>query len=66
MRSHDGQRKQPTSSEGLRQKVAVKPQGYVGAPSLSSGQIDNTSREDQGELLDRMLDRNNFGSLTSE
>lgn len=60
MRSHDGQRKQPTSSEGSRQKVAVKPQGYVGAPSSSSAQIDNTSREDQGELLDRMLDRNNL------
>lgn len=60
MRSHDEQRKQPTSYEGSRQKVAVKPQGYVGAPSSSSAQIDNSSREDRGELLDRMLDRNNL------
>lgn len=60
MRSHDEQRKQPTSYEGSRQKVAVKPQGYVGAPSSSSAQVDNSSREDQGELLDRMLERSNL------
>ncbi|MGI6449252.1 MAG: group II intron reverse transcriptase/maturase [Desulfitobacteriia bacterium] len=60
MRSHDEQRKQPTSYEGLRQKVAVKPQGYVGAPSSSSAQVDHSSREDQGDLLDRMLERNNL------
>lgn len=60
MRSHDEQRKQPTSNEGLRRKVAVKPQGYVGALSSSSAQVDNSSREDQGDLLDRMLERNNL------
>ena len=60
MRSHDEQRKQPTSYEGSRQKVAVKPQGYVGAPSSSSVQVDNSSREEQNELLDRMLEGNNL------
>ena len=60
MRSHDEQRKQPTSYEGSRQKVAVKPQGYVGAPSSSSAQRDNSSRENQDDLLDKMLERNNL------
>jgi RNA-directed DNA polymerase len=60
MRSHDEQRKQPTSYEGSRQKVAVKPRGYVGAPSSSSAQRDNSSREDQGDLLDKMLEGNNL------
>ena len=60
MRSHDGQRKQPTSYEGSRQKVAVKPQGYAGVPSPSTAQVANSSREDQGDLLDRMLERNNL------
>ncbi|SDE50505.1 hypothetical protein SPACI_017590 [Sporomusa acidovorans DSM 3132] len=35
MRSRNEQRKPPTSYEGSRQKVAVKPQGYAGAPSSS-------------------------------
>jgi RNA-directed DNA polymerase len=60
MSSHDEQRKQPTSNEGSRQKVAVKPQGHVGAPSSSSAQVDNSSREDQGDLLDEMLEGNNL------
>lgn len=60
MSSKDEQRKQPTSYEGSRQKVAVKPQGYAGAPSSSPAQIDNTSREGQNDLLEMMLNRDNL------
>lgn len=60
MRSHDEQRKQPTSYEDSRQKVAVKPQGYVGVPSSSTAQVDHSSRGDQDELLSKMLERNNL------
>ena len=60
MRSHEEQRQQPTSYEGLRQRVAVKPQGYVGAPSSSSAQLDLSSREGQNDLLERMLEGNNL------
>jgi RNA-directed DNA polymerase len=60
MRSHDEQRKQPTSYEGSRQKVAVKPRGYAGAPSSSSAQIDHSFREDLNDLLERMLEGNNL------
>jgi len=60
MRSHDEQRKQPTSNEGSRQREAVKPRGYAGAPSSSSAQVEKTFREDPNELLERMLERNNL------
>jgi RNA-directed DNA polymerase len=60
MRSHGEQRKQPTSYEGLRQRVAVKPQGYVGAPSSSSAQFDLSSREEQNDLLEKMLEGSNL------
>jgi len=60
MRSHEEQRQQPTSYEGSRQRVAVKPQGYVGAPSSSSAQLDLSSREGQNDLLERMLEGNNL------
>ena len=60
MRSHEEQRQQPTSYEGLRQRVAVKPQGYVGAPSSTSAQLDLSSREGQNDLLERMLEGNNL------
>lgn len=46
MRSRDEQRKQPTSYEGSRQRVAVKPQGYAGAPSSSPAQVEPSSRGD--------------------
>jgi group II intron reverse transcriptase/maturase len=60
MRSRDEQREQPTSNEGSRQKVAVKLQGYAGAPSSSSAQIEPSSREEQNDLLDKMLERDNL------
>lgn len=60
MRSHEEQRQQPTSYEGLRQRVAVKPRGYSGAPSSSPAQLDLSSREGQGDLLERMLEGNNL------
>ncbi len=60
MRSHEEQRQQPTSYEGLRQIVAVKPQGYVGSPSSLSAQLDLSSRERQEDLLERMLEGNNL------
>ena len=54
MRSRDEQRKQPTSYEGSRQRVAVKPQGYAGAPSSSPVQVEPSSR---GELRRPPLNR---------
>jgi len=60
MRSHEEQRQQPTSYEGSRQRVAVKPQGYAGVPSSLSAQLDLSSREDQCDLLERMLEGNNL------
>jgi RNA-directed DNA polymerase len=60
MRSQDERRQQPTSYEGSRQRAAVKPQGYAGAPSSSSAQVDHSSREDQTDLLERMLEGENL------
>jgi len=60
MRSREEQRQQPTSYEGSRQRVAVKPRGYVGAPSSSSAQLDLSSREGQNDLLGRMLEGSNL------
>jgi len=60
MRSQDERRQQPTSYEGSRQRAAVKPQGYAGAPSSSSAQVDHSSREDQTDLLERMLEGGNL------
>ena len=60
MRSRDEQRKQPTSYEGSRQRVAVKPQGYAGAPSSSPVQVEPSSRGEHTDLLDKMLERDNL------
>ncbi|MHC1759160.1 MAG: group II intron reverse transcriptase/maturase [Negativicutes bacterium] len=60
MRSRDEQLQQPTSKEGLRQKVAVKPQKYAGALRPSPAQVDLPSREDPGELLEKTLERENM------
>ncbi|NHW39019.1 group II intron reverse transcriptase/maturase [Paenibacillus aceris] len=60
MRSHKEQRQQPTSYEGSRQRAAVKPQGYAGAPSSSSAQVAPSSREDHNDLLEKMLEGNNL------
>lgn len=60
MRSLGERRQQPTSYEGSRQRAAVKPQGYAEAPSSSSAQVDHSSREDQTDLLERMLEGENL------
>ena len=60
MRSSDEQLQQPTSEEGSRQKVAVKPQKYAGALSPLPAQVDLPSREDPGELLEKTLERENM------
>jgi len=60
MRSRSEQRKQPTSYEDSRQKVAVKPQGYAGVQSLEPAQVEETSREGQDDLLEKMLGRENL------
>ena len=60
MRSREEQR-QPNIPQGsLRQREAVKPQGYAGAPSSSSAQVAPSSREDQNDLLERMLEGDNL------
>lgn len=38
----------------------MKPEGYAGAPSSSSAQLDHSSREGQNDLLDRMFEGNNL------
>lgn len=61
MRSCKEQRQQPTSNkEGSRQRAAVKPPGYAGAPSSSLAQLDHSPRADQNDLLEHMLARNNM------
>jgi len=61
MRSRKEQRQQPTSSkEGSRQRKAVKPQRYAGAPSSSPAQLATSSRADQNDLLEQMLARDNM------
>jgi len=60
MRSSDKQRKQPTSCEGSRQRAAVKPQGYAGAPSLSTAQVAESSREAPNGLLEKILEGDNL------
>ncbi|MDQ0196369.1 group II intron reverse transcriptase/maturase [Paenibacillus wynnii] len=60
MRSHEEQRQQNISQESLRQREAVKPSGYAGAPSSSSAQVVHSSREDQNNLLERMLEGDNL------
>ncbi|HOV79848.1 MAG TPA: group II intron reverse transcriptase/maturase [Bacillota bacterium] len=61
MRSRKEQRQQPTSNkEGSRQRVAVKPPGYAGAPSSSPAQFAPSSRAGQNGLLEQMLARDNM------
>lgn len=61
MRSSKEQRQQPTSNkEGSRQRVAVKPPGYAGAPSSLPAQLAPSSRADQIDLLEQMLARGNM------
>ena len=60
MRSHEEQRQQKISQGSSRQREAVKPPGYAGAPSSSSAQVAPSSREDQNDLLERMLEERNL------
>ena len=61
MRSRKEQRQQPTSNkEGSRQRVAVKPPGYAGAPSSSPAQVVSSPRADQNDLLEQMLVKGNM------
>ena len=60
MRSNDEQRQQKISQESSRQREAVKPSGYAGAPSSSTAQVAPSSREDQNDLLERMLEGDNL------
>lgn len=60
MRSREEQRQQKTPLGGSRQSVAVKPQGYAGAPSSSSAQVAPSSREDSNDLLEKMLEGENL------
>ncbi|MFC5532634.1 reverse transcriptase domain-containing protein, partial [Cohnella yongneupensis] len=60
MRSREEQRQQNIPQGSSRQREAVKPQGYAGAPSSSSAQIDLSSREGKYDLLEQMLDERNL------
>ena len=60
MRSYEEQRQQKISQESSRQREAVKPSGYAGAPSSSSAQVAPSSREDQNDLLEQMLEGDNL------
>jgi group II intron reverse transcriptase/maturase len=60
MRSYEEQRQQNISQESLRQREAVKPLGYAGAPSSSSAQVAPSSRKDQNDLLEKMLEGENL------
>jgi RNA-directed DNA polymerase len=60
MRSHEEQRQQKISLESSRQREAVKPSGYAGAPSSSTAQLAPSSREDQNDLLGKMLEGDNL------
>ncbi|AHV95639.1 hypothetical protein [Paenibacillus sabinae] len=54
MRLHEEQRQQNISQESSRQKEAVKPSGYAGAPSSSSAQVAPSSGKDQNDLLEKV------------
>lgn len=60
MRSHEEQRQQNIPQGSSRQRDMVKPEGYAGAPSSSSAQVAPSSREDQTDLLELMLRKENL------
>ena len=60
MRSREERRQQNIPQGSCQQRAAVKPRGYVGAPSSSPAQVAPSSREDHNDLLDRMLERENL------
>jgi len=60
MRSREEQR-QPNIPQGsLRQRGAVKPQGYAEAPSSPPAQVAPSSRKDRNDLLEKMFERDNL------
>lgn len=60
MSSSGERRKQPTSFEGSQQRAVVKPRGYAGVQSSSPAQVDHSSRIDQIDLLELMLEKDNL------
>ncbi|GIO40234.1 group II intron reverse transcriptase/maturase [Paenibacillus antibioticophila] len=60
MRSSEEHRQPNISKESSRQREAVKPPGYAGAPSSSPAQVALSSREDQNDLLERMIEGENL------
>lgn len=60
MRSREEQRQPNISQESCRQRAAVKPQGYAGAPSSPPAQVAPSSRKAQNDLLEKMLERENL------
>ncbi len=60
MRSREERRQQNIPQGSCQQRAAVKPRGYVGAPSSSPAQVVPSSREDHNDLLERMLERENL------
>lgn len=60
MRSHEEQRQPNISKESSQQREAVKPLGYAGVPSSSPAQVAPSSREDQYDVLERMLEGDNL------
>jgi RNA-directed DNA polymerase len=60
MRSNEERRQQNIPKGAHGKRAAVKLQGYAWAPSSSSAQIVSSSREDQNELLEKMLGGDNL------
>ncbi|AFH61892.1 group II intron reverse transcriptase/maturase [Paenibacillus caseinilyticus] len=60
MRSREEQRQQNIPQGSSRQREAVKPPGYAGAPSSSPAQAALSSRKDQSRLLEKMLEGHNL------
>lgn len=60
--STDTQREQKTSNEGWSAKNRVEPEGMQGAPSVSAASEDgrNNGNEYSGNLLEKIVDRNNL------
>ncbi len=66
MRSYEEQRQQKISQESSRQREAVKPSGYAGAPSSSSAQIAPSLSKTKTTCWSECSKERTFGKLTSE
>ena len=60
MRSSEEQRQPNIPKGSCQQRETVKPLGYAGVPSSSPAQTDPSSREDQSDLLEQMLESENL------